>query len=377
MSVTIFWIALALVVYTYALYPLLVMALANRFGDSPAGAPFTPPLTVIIAACNEESRIANRVRDVLAQDYPADSLRVIVVDDGSSDDTARAAAIGDARVEVIRLALNRGKAVALNAALQKCATEFVAFTDARQQFAQHALRRLLEPFADANVGAVSGALHLIDNGSYTPRPADIGLYWRMERALREWEARLGWLHGVSGAIHAMRCELAKPLPAGTILDDMYLPLNVLFAGRRVWLAQEAIAIDHGSAEEAEEFRRKLRTLAGNWQLIARLPRLLNPLTNPVFFAWFSHKFLRLIVPWALLAALLASAFASGAIFYRAALIAQLGAYVGAAAAIAKPRLCIRVPLLRAAGTFVLLNVAALLALPACVALDPRGLWKKH
>lgn len=370
----VFWSAAALIGYAYVLYPLLVLQLARWFGRAPCAAPCTPSLTVIIAAYNESARIGSRVRDVLAQDYPRDKLRVIVVDDGSSDGTWKAADVGDPRVQVTRLAFNVGKAAALAIAIESSDTDIIAFADARQRFAPNALHKLMEPFADPHVGAVSGEL-VIESAPGTA--ADIGLYWRMEKVLRDNEARLGWVHGASGAIHAVRRERVQAPPPGTILDDMYLPLSVVFAGSRVAMAREAVALDRASADTWEEFRRKLRTLAGNWQLIARMPRLVNPLANPVFFAWFSHKFLRLIVPWALLAMLIACAFAWRQPFYRAALIVQLAGYAGAAFALLRPRLGARVPLLRTIGSFVMLNAAALLSLPACLALDPRGLWKSH
>lgn len=374
MSAIVFWISVALIGYAYVLYPLLVLALARRLGNMPGSAPCTPSLTVVITAFNESAQIAARVRDVLAQDYPREKLQVIVVDDGSTDGTARVADIGDPHVRVIALPRNGGKAAALGVAIAATATDVIAFADARQRFAPLALRKLMEPFADHQVGAVSGELVI---ESATGAAVDIGLYWHMEKVLRDNEARLGWLHGVSGAIHALRRELAAPPPAGTILDDMYLPLNVAFAGRRVAMAREAIALDRASVDAWEEFRRKLRTLAGNWQLIARMPRLASPFANPVFFAWFSHKFLRLIVPWALLAMLAACAVGWDQPFYRAALFLQLAGYAGAAFALLRPRLVARVPLLRTIGSFVMLNVAALLSLPACLALDPRGLWKSH
>lgn len=374
MSAIVFWCAAVLIGYAYVLYPLLALLLSRWFGRAPRSASCTPSVTVVVAAYNEAERIGARVRDVLAQDYPRDKLRVIVVDDGSDDGTARAAEATGPSVRVIALPHNGGKAAALAAAIAASRTEIIAFADARQRFAPNALRKLMEPFADADVGAVSGELMI---ESAQGAAADIGLYWRMEKALREHEARLGWMHGVSGAIHALRRELAAPPPPGTILDDMYLPLKVAFAHKRVAVAREAIALDRASADAWEEFRRKLRTLAGNWQLIARMPRLILPFANPVFFAWFSHKFLRLIVPWALLIMLIACAFAWRQPFYRAALIVQLAGYAGATFALLRPRLGARVPLLGTIGNFVMLNAAALLSLPACLALDPRGLWKNH
>ncbi|HEY3519744.1 MAG TPA: glycosyltransferase [Rhodanobacteraceae bacterium] len=374
MSAIVFWICIALILYTYAFYPLLVRLLARGRGRTPQVGTAVPALTVVIAAHDEAPRIEARVRDVLAQDYPSETLRVIVVDDGSTDRTAAAAAIADPRVRVLRLEHNLGKAAALNAAVAEIDGGLVAFTDARQRFAPGALRKLVEPFADPAVGVVSG--ELVITAPEDSAGSDVGLYWRMEVALREGEARLRWLHGVSGAIHAMRRELVPRLPPGLILDDMYLPLAVVFSGGWVWMTREAIAIDASSASTAAEFRRKLRTLAGNWQLMARLPRLLNPFGNPVFFAWFSHKLLRLMAPWALIAAVFAAAMAAGT-FYVAMLWLQLAAYAGATAAILWPRATARIPLLKTAGTFVMLNLAALLSLPACIALDPRGLWKKH
>jgi glycosyltransferase involved in cell wall biosynthesis len=373
MSVAIFWAAIGLVVYTYALYPLLVVALARWLGRTPASAPVTPSLTVVVAAHNEAPRIAARMRDILDQDYPPERLHVIVVDDGSNDGTAAAADIGDPRVHVLRLAENSGKAAALNAGVASANTELVVFTDARQRFAPGALRMLAEPFADAEVGAVSG--ELVIESDNTGRAADIGLYWRIETALRGNEARLGWLHGVSGAIHAMRRELVPILPAGLILDDMYMPIMTAFANRWVWMARDAVALDSASKNESEEFRRKLRTLAGNWQLMAKLPRLLNPFVNPVWFAFVSHKLLRLIAPWALIAALAASVTA-GSPFYAAMFGLQLLAYTLAVLAIARPQLAFRIPFAGIAGTFVMLNAAALLSLPASLR-GTGSLWKKH
>ena len=374
----IFWLSAALLAYTYAGYALLIRVLARR-NENNADSAFTPPVTVVIAAYNEASRIAARVRNVLEQDYPAQNVSVLVVSDGSTDGTERDAANGDARVRVIALSENAGKAVAINAALEHVETPFVVFTDARQRFAPDALRRLLARFADPNIGAVSGELEIVEDFAepgIPHNPAPIGLYWRMEKSLRDGEARIGWLHGVSGAIYALRRELFVPLPPGTILDDMWVPLHAIFAGRRIAMARDAIAFDSASASSHEEFRRKVRTLAGNWQLIARMPRLLVPWRNPVWFAWMSHKFLRLIAPWALIAAWFSAALAPGD-FYRVAWILQTLAYVAALFALLAPRPAAKIPLLAAAGSFLMLNAAACLALPASLALDPRGLWKKH
>lgn len=370
-----FWISAILVTYAYAGYPALVAVLSRLRGRSPHSGDVADPLTVVIAALNEQDRIQARIHDILDQDYPADRLSVIVVSDGSSDATARRADIGDPRVTVIDLPHNGGKAAALNAAMARVRTPIVAFTDARQRFAPGALRALVAAFADPAVGAVSGELAIAPAHAGRTTHAT-GLYWRIEKRLRIDEARLGWLHGVTGAIHAVRTGLFKPMPGGTILDDMWIPFQVLLSGHRIWMSRDAVALDNESAGSGEEFRRKLRTLAGNWQLMVRLPQIMNPLRNPVFAAWFSHKLLRLLAPWALLAMLLACFLIPGG-FFRAALWLQLGAYAAAALALLLPRLAKRVPLLAAAGTFLMLNAAALASLPVSIASRPSRLWKKH
>ena len=372
MSLCIFWASICVVAYTYAGYAVVVAVLARCRGSAPAQSDATPALSVVVAAYNEAPRIAARVHNLLGQDYPADKLRVIVVSDGSTDGTEHAAASADRRVRVLTLRENCGKATALNAALAVVETGLVVFTDARQRFAPDTLRRLVTAFADPQVGAVTGELELEAGAAAAPA----GLYWRLEKFLRAREARLGWLHGVSGAVYALRTRLFRALPAGTLLDDMWIPLHAAFDGYRIWMARDAVAYDSASATAAEEYRRKLRTLAGNWQLLARLPRLLDPRRNPLFVPYASHKLLRLVAPWLLIAALIASAQIDRD-FYRYAFYAQSGGYLLALFGLLAPRFAAHVPLLPAAASFLMLNAAALLALPASVALDARGLWKKH
>lgn len=369
-----FWVCVAVPVYAYLGYPLLMRILARGHERVVADNLETcPEITVVIAACNEEARIAARVRDILAQDYPADRLQVIVVDDGSSDATTRAADVGDPRCRVITLACNDGKALALDAALRAVTTPITVFADARQRFAPGTLRALVQPFSDPGVGAVAGELQIRDAQG---GESDLGLYMRIERRLRHDESTLGWLHGVSGAIHALRTSLFVAMPAGTILDDMWLPLHVVFSGKRVAMTDRAIAWDSASAHHGEEFARKVRTLAGNWQLIARLPRLLLPWRNPVWFAWCSHKLSRLLAPWAMLGALLACALSPDPI-YRALFLIQCIGYGFALSAIILPGIARKLPLASTAATFLMLNTAALLSLPAAMSRDGNRLWKAH
>jgi poly-beta-1,6-N-acetyl-D-glucosamine synthase len=374
------WLSLALAAYTFVGYPLLAMLLARRYGGTPRSSDEPsnlPELTVVVAARNEAAGIASRVANLLASDYPAERLQIIVVDDGSDDDTAQHAAAGaDARVRVVRLPQPLGKAAALTEAMQQVRTPLTVFADARQRFAPDALRRLAAPFADPGVGAVAGELLIGPASTEGDAVAGNGMYWRIERALREAEARLGWAHAASGAIYAIRTRLFRPIPPGLLLDDVYTPLQVVRQGLRIWAARDAVAYDVASSELSREFRRKLRTLAGNWQLIAAQRWLLDPRGNPVFFAWISHKLARLIAPWALLAALLTAAIAEGPLA-QVAFWLQVAAYTLAVGAILFPRMARRIPLASTAGNFLALNAAALLSLPLWLGGNDLGqLWKR-
>ncbi len=370
MTELIFFDALLLAAWTFAGYPMLAVWLARRRETTPV--PNTaelPDVTVVVAARNEAGRIGARVANLLDSDYPTAKLRVLIIDDGSSDATAAAAlANGDPRVQVLSLPESLGKAGALNAAMSRVNTPVTVFADARQAFSANAIAALASAFSDARVGVAAGHLVLAGNESS-------GFYWRIESALRQAESTLGWAHAASGAIYAIRTPLYQPLPDGLLLDDVWIPLQARKRGFRIVNVPQAQAVEPQAVAPAAEFRRKLRTLVGNWQLMTAAPWLLNPLQNPVFFPWLSHKLARLLAPWALLAALIAS-MVSTTPWMRWALMAQLLAYAIATAALLAPRAARRVPLATAAGSFLLLNLAALLSLPRFLLRpDQSTLWK--
>jgi cellulose synthase/poly-beta-1,6-N-acetylglucosamine synthase-like glycosyltransferase len=249
---------------------------------------------------------------------------VIVVSDGSTDGTAAAArSVPGGLVRVIEFPDNRGKAVALAAAAAAARHDILVFADARQRWDPSALGHLLQNFADPGVGAVSGELVLESAPGVL---AGVGLYWRFEKWLRRQESAARSMVGVTGAISAVRRELFRPPPPGTILDDVYWPLRVAMQGARVVFEARARAFDRLPEKTRDEFRRKVRTLAGNFQLLTLLPAALLPWRNPIWWQFVSHKLLRLAVPWALLGLLVSAAALPGA-GYRAAFAAQVAAYL--------------------------------------------------
>lgn len=372
-----FWIGAAVAGYAYAGYPMLAIAAARLGGEPCPRFGRQPALTVVIAARDEAPRIAARLRNLLEGDYPADLISVLLVDDGSTDGTAeQARRVADPRIHVLQLPQPAGKAAALNAALPLVCTPITVFADARQDFTPGTLAALAAPFDHANVGVVSGELRLRAAASDAHAVAADGMYQRLERALRRAEGELGWAHAASGAVYAIRTALFHPVPPGLLLDDVYIPLRAVLEGARVCVSPQAVALDQAGSDLQREFRRKLRTLVGNWQLIAAQPWLLNPFRNPLFFPWLSHKFLRLLAPWALLGMLVGSALSTSP-WLHAMFWLQLCAYAAAGLSLIAPRLARRIPLATAAGSFITLNWAALLSLPLWLSRrDPMRLWRR-
>jgi len=323
-----FWFSVFFILYTYLLYPAAIYLAARLRGRAPvvdAGSEDLPSVTIIIVAHNEEHIIDRKIDNCLELDYPPDRLEVCVVSDGSTDGTAD---ILRARDDIVFLedAENRGKPHQLNRAMERVSSDLLVFSDSRQIFDRAALRMLVRNFSDERVGCVSG--ELVFTTPEDPTGSSIGLYWAYEKAIRQAESSVDSTLGVTGAIYAVRRELAAPIPDDTVLDDIEIPLRAFQKGYRVIFEPEAKAFDTPSTDIHTEFRRKTRTLAGNYQLFARNGWLFIPWKNRIFLQALSHKFFRLLVPWAMLAAFLTSSSLEGtafaAIFWAQVIIYGLG-----------------------------------------------------
>ena len=372
----VFWFAVAMIVYVYVLYPIVICVLARVLGrrTEPGVRLASPiPLSVVLAVHNEAARIRGRLDELLAliavTGCPAE---VIVVADGCTDGTAGLArAHSSPLVRVVELTENAGKAQALSRGCSAARGDVLVFADARQRWAADALQRLLENFQRPEVGAVSGELVIEAAPGVL---AGVGLYWRYEKWLRRNEALLHSTVGVSGSICAVRRELFRPIPRGLLLDDLYWPLQVAMQRRRVVYDERAMAYDRLPRDLTGEFHRKVRTLSGNLQLAALLPQALVPWRNPIWLQFVSHKLLRLVAPWMLVALFLTSSLMEGP-FYRAAFVAQLFFYFLALVALAGGPAS-RWRLATAAASFVVLNAAAWLAFWVWLCGRTEGAWKK-
>jgi cellulose synthase/poly-beta-1,6-N-acetylglucosamine synthase-like glycosyltransferase len=367
-------LCLLLIGYAHAGYPLL-MALLARVRSQPVHADGSLPagISIVLSVYNAESRIQDRLRNLLACHWPGE-LEILVFCDGCTDATAeKVTELQDTRLRVICHPQQRGKATALNEAIPACRFPVIILCDARQDFHPDALVRLVRPFSDPQVGAVSGLLEIAPSTTGSGQGMD--LYWKIERKLREWEGRVDSVIGCTGAIYAIRQDLFLPLHPATLLDDVVVPMNIVVSGHRVLYEPEAVAYDPQTLNPVLEKKRKLRTLAGNYQLMEQFPGWMLPWKNRTWWQLISHKYLRLVVPWLLLAVLLISLAAPKSLVVWLLLAGQILAYGAAGAGLLLPGLKSR--LFTVPAGFLLLQITCLRALEAYLQArrDALSLWQ--
>lgn len=364
-----FWLSAGALAWTHAGYPLAAAALARRRPRPVRKDDVTPDVTVIVAAHDEESVIERRVENLLALDYPADRLEVIVASDGSADGTDRAveaAAARDARVRLARRP-RAGKTAAQDAVVAEATSEVVAFSDANTLWAPDALRKLVRSFADPEVGYVCGRLELERPDGSSREP----LYWRYELWLRESESRLAGVTAGNGAIYAVRrADYRESDPR--LGHDLGFPYLMAQLGRRPVYEPEALAFEKASSDSEDEFGRRVRMHAQGW-LHLLSGRMLRP-SEPLYLAQLvSHRVLRYgsgLLHVALFAASVALAERDGP--YRAALAAQL-AWLGLAAA---GRLRLPLPGASIAYYYLVVSAATIAGLARCLRGGVPIVWDK-
>jgi len=370
----VFWGAVALIVYAYAGYPGWLW-LRSRWRPLPVRREAIEPIvSIVMVVRNEEQVLPTKINNLLGIDYPTDRMELVIVSDGSTDHTESIlhGYARNPRVRIVMNQLSRGKASGLNDALQVIQGEIVVLTDARQKLEQDALRVLVQDFADSQVGCVSGELML--GGAQQGQTSNgMGLYWRIEKRVRELESASGSVVGATGGFYGVRRELMGFVPPEILLDDVYVPMRVVRAGKRVIFEPRARAWDLPDQGTGREFSRKVRTLSGNYQLLQLAPWLLTS-ANPIRFEFISHKLVRLAVPFALVAALVAAMFLQQPI-YRIALVVQLAFYALSLMAMMRLKRGLVAGAADAAFTFVLLNTAAVVAFANFV-LGRKAAWSR-
>ena len=366
-------VAIALIAYTYVGYPIAIGALARlvpwRAKTIAADGAPAPRVTICMPVFNAAAYLPAKIRSLLAQDYPADRVDILVYVDGATDDSERTArelaaspeAAG--RLRVIVAPERKGKPTALNVMGAAATGDLLLLNDVRQPLSSNAARTLAAAMTDPEVGCATGNLVLAG-------AAGSGVYWRYENWIRLQESRFRGVVGMTGPICMIRRADIAPLPEDLILDDVWIPMRLGLAGKRVAFVPEAEAHD-AAFEDEREFRRKARTLAGNYQLFARMPALLSPFANRIWFETMSHKICRLVAPWLLVLLAISSTVvaARAPTLANIALVAGQSAFYAAAAAGARAG-----RLAGVARTFVVLNAAAVAGLYRFLTGRQRVTW---
>ncbi|MCK5581115.1 MAG: glycosyltransferase family 2 protein [Candidatus Omnitrophica bacterium] len=326
----ILWLFVGLIFYCYLGYPVCLWLVAKVRGKEVRKRDALLSVSVVLSVWNEEDVIAEKIRNLLSLDYPLEKMEILIASDGSTDRTDEIVrGVPDERVRLFENSGRRGKPAALNDLLQHSRHEIIVFTDARQSFARDAVRELVRNFADERVGCVSGELVFAQTGGGTAK--GINVYWDYEKGIRALESRIHSMLGATGAIYAIRKELFVNVPKDIVLDDMFVPLKIVEKGFRAIFDESAKAYDKAADSPREEHSRKARTLYGNYQIFKIFSHLFNVFKSPVAIQLFSHKFLRVVIPFLLIGVFLVNLILVGRPFYDGLFVAQVVFYLMAVA----------------------------------------------
>lgn len=375
----VFWCCLALVIYTYVGYGVvlwLTLKVKSLF-RAPQATPMPkdeelPEMTLMIAAWNEEDVVVEKMANIRALDYPRERLHVMWVTDGSDDGT------NDLLRQYPEVILvyspeRRGKAAAMKHGLQENKAPIVVFTDANTMLNSGALKEIGRLFADPKVGCVSGEKRVTpkkDGGEVQEAAIGEGLYWRYESTLKHLDSQLYSAMGAAGELFAVRMSCYEEAPSNALLDDFMISMLILRKGYRIAYTADAYAVENGSANLEEESKRKRRIAAGGLQSSWWLRGMMNPFKNPVVaFQFVSHRVLRwTITPLALLALIpvnVALVFMNVGWIYTAAWACQVVFYL--AALVGKPR---------AIRYFVFMNLNVFYGVTYLWSHRKSGVWEK-
>lgn len=294
-----FWCSLIIVIYTYVGYGIILYILVKIkefiVVPSPPELPEElPAVTLFIAAYNEEKVIEEKMENCYNLDYPKDKLSIVWITDGSNDST-NDKLFAYPGITVLYQPQRNGKTAALNRGVPFVKTPFTVFTDANTMLNREAIKEIIRPFGNPQVGCVAGEKRIAVKEADNASSGGEGFYWRYESKLKAWDARLYSAVGAAGELFAIRTNLFKPMPQNTLLDDFILSMRIALKGYKIAYTNLAYALETGSVDIKNEEKRKVRIAAGGLQAIARLSSLLIP--NPFHlgilrFQYISHRVLR-------------------------------------------------------------------------------------
>ena len=363
MLAILFWLAVLFIVYTYLLYPLVLFLLTRgRKPPSYITPNEWPRASIIIAAHNEEAIIRQKIENTLGLDYPHDALEIIVASDGSTDLTNQIVEeYFDRGVKLHILEEQGGKTRAQNESCRQVRTNILVFSDANSMYDRYALKSLIRPFSDSNVGCVCGELRYINPSGHGAGKGE-GLYWRYEQFLKCRESLLSSALGANGSIYALRRDLFEDLNPD-IISDFVMPIRVWMRGFRVVYESSAIAKEYTGDTFLKEFQRRTRIIARSLFGLWSQRGVLNLFKHGAFaFQMISHKLMRWLVPLALLLAFGLNGFLVGNVYYYSLWILQCVFYGLALGGSIMPRTVGKYALFYIPAHFCAMNTGAFLGL---------------
>ena len=383
-----FWVCLFIVCYTYIGYGILlyiIIRLKRLFCGKPQETVLPaddqlPTMTLMICAYNEEDVVAEKMENTLALDYPSDKFRIMWVTDGSNDRTNELLAAYP-EVDIVFSPERRGKTAALKHGLQELKTRYVAFTDANTMLNPQAMREIARLFMDPTVGCVSGEKRVAAKTAGEMAAEGEGIYWRYESTLKRWDSELYSAMGAAGELYAIDPTLVHEVPNEALLDDFMMSMLIVADGKRIAYTPDAYAQEYGSADLAEESKRKRRIAAGGLQSIWWLRSMLNPFRQPIVaFQYISHRVLRWsVTPVAMVLLLLiniALVVLGAGKFFTIILLLQALFYLMAAAGWLLSRTGRRNKLLYTAYYFVFMNLNVFRGMAYLKSHHTSGAWEK-
>lgn len=380
----IFWVSLFLIFYTYIGYGILLFLLVkikrvfvkvNYIDD----VHFTPTLTLIIAAYNEEIIIEEKIKNCLSLLYPPDKLSIIFITDGSTDNTASIIAQYP-QIKLMHKEGRSGKIAAVHRAMMEVESEIVVFTDANTFLNEEALLKIARHYVDPKVGAASGEkrVHIEESSDAT---AGEGFYWKYESKLKKWDYELYSVVGAAGELFSVRTALYVPVEPDTLLDDFMISMKIALKGYKIAYDPDAYAMESSSANLKEELKRKVRIAAGGIQSVIRTKKLFNPFVFPILsFQYISHRVLR----WTITPLLMIFVFflniyivvQSNELLYQLFMIGQILFYFSAIAGWLLESKQVRVKILFVPYYFVFMNYAMILGMFRYANSGQSVLWDK-
>lgn len=371
-----FWLSIGIILYAYVGYPVAVYLLSLFSSKPPRSEQLYPFVSIIMAVYKEGKYIENKLQTLMELEYPNQKVEILIgSSEGSSDktnDIIRNFSDNTRTIKLIEQEKRTGKCSMLNLLVSEAKGEILVFTDARQRLARNALLDLTKYFGDQEVGSVSGEL-MYEDDRIEQSEGGMGLYWKYENFIRKSESRLGSMIGATGAFYGFRKKLFPVLPEDLIIDDLYVPMKVVEKGFRAIYSNQSKVYDRVFINPKAEFVRKARNLAGTYQFFYYVLKSFSHFNWIFLWQLFSHRFLRLMIPFLLILLFVSNIFILNNNFYLIFFLLQIMFYISALFGwLFKNRSC----LLDIPCMFCVMNAAAIVGLYRILMKKQKGTWEK-